>query len=145
MIVATAASYFITLSCTSGAAPPRPRMVSTFFLTASRVSGLTRAPWAPAFRPSTAVASSAFFTDDQNPDARKFAEQLRDQRRPALLQERDAEQNDVRLQPADTPFIGLLGSHELMGLDLVVQHELQGRAGDLIIVDHEYASLVDSL
>ena len=31
-----------------------------------------------------------------------------------------------------------------MGFDLVVQHELQRGAGDLVIVDHENAPLVDS-
>ncbi|KRR17554.1 hypothetical protein CQ14_39975 [Bradyrhizobium lablabi] len=28
-------------------------------------------------------------------------------------------------------------------LDLLMQHELQGRAGDLVIVDHDHPSLVD--
>jgi hypothetical protein len=32
-----------------------------------------------------------------------------------------------------------------MGLDLVVQHELQSRPRDLVLIDHVHPPLVDSL
>ena len=131
------------LSWTIGAAPPRPRMVSTFLRTASSVSGLTRAPCAPAFMPSTAIASSDLSQTMRMRTPGNFAVDFADEAGAPVFEEGDAEQNHMRLEPADALLIGLFGRGQFVGLDFVMQHELQCRAGDLVVVDHEYAPLID--
>ncbi len=85
-----------------------------------------------------------FVADDEDADAGKFRRQFADQRRALLLQEGNAEQHDMRLEPADALFIGLFGARQFVGFDFIMQHELQRGAGDLVIVDDEHAPLVDS-
>ena len=50
----------------------------------------------------------------------------------------------MRLEPTDALLICFLGAREFMGFDFIVQHELQCRARDLVIVDNEYPALIDS-
>ena len=83
--------------------------------------------------------------DDEDANARKLCVQFADDADAALLQERDTQQDHMRLEPADAFFEGFLGAHELMGFDFIVQHELQRGARDLVFVHHEHAPLVDGL
>jgi hypothetical protein len=138
--------YFIALSWISGAAPPRPRIVSTFLRTPSRVSQrLYHRAMGAGLHRFDRGGLIGFVGHDENANAGKSCADLADQARPAGLQKRDAEQHDVGLQPVHALGIGFLGCCQLVGLDFVMQHELERGAGDLVLVDHEYAPLVDGL
>ena len=65
--------------------------------------------------------------------------------RKLLLEKGDAEQHDMGREPAGTLLVGLFRSGELVRLDLVVQHELQRGTRDFVIIDNEYAPLIDCL
>ena len=51
----------------------------------------------------------------------------------------------MRFEPVDALFVGLFRRGQLVGFDFIMQHELQRGAGDLVIVDHKNAPLVDRL
>ena len=47
------------------------------------------------------------------------------------------------LEPVDPFFVSLLRARQFMGLDLIMQHELQRGAGDFVIIDDKHPPLVD--